>query len=107
MVEKGRRLLAFGLAGAFIVAANRPAEADHTVGITNAGTRPITSVFLSVPGRNDWGEDRLRGSQLRPGYTLSVRLNDQCKYDVLVAYAGGGSRLQSNQETCGKNVVFG
>jgi hypothetical protein len=106
MFERSRRLLAFGLTGMLIIAASRPAEADHTVGITNAGTRPITSVFLSVPGLNDWGEDRLHGNQLRPGYTLTVRLNDQCQYDVLVAYAGGGHQLSSNQNTCHENVVF-
>lgn len=106
MFEKTRRLLTFGLTGTFIIALNRPAEADHKVGITNAGTRPITSVFMSVPRLNDWGEDHLHGDQLRPGYTLTVQLNDQCIYDILVTYADGSKQLRPSWDTCHQNATF-
>ncbi len=80
----------------------QPATNDPSFRLVNRGRSAVNELYASLPGADDWGEDRLGGDTVAPGATRVVRLpSGQCLYDMRIVYANGEANEKRRVSLCG------
>lgn len=80
----------------------QPAGGDiHSVKLSNAEKQAITSVYVSEPGRKDWGEDLLGKQVGAPGKTVTLKIKGAaCVYDLQMLMNDGTMVVKSGVDVC-------
>ena len=80
----------------------QPAGGDiHSVKLSNGEKQAITSIFVSEPGRKDWGDDLLGKQVGAPGKTVTLKIKGAaCVYDMQMLMNDGAMVVKSGVDVC-------
>ena len=80
----------------------QPAGGDiHAVKLSNGEKQAITSIFVSEPGRKDWGDDLLGKQVGAPGKTVTLKIKGAaCVYDLQMLMNDGTMVVKAGVDVC-------
>lgn len=79
----------------------RRSQGDPSFVLVNRSQAILNEIYLSPPGDDSWGEDRLGDDTIAAGGTRAVRLPPgECFYDVRVVFANGDAIEKRRLNLC-------
>lgn len=74
---------------------------DPSFRLVNRGRAEVNEVYVSEPGNDRWGQDRLGDTTVAAGSTRVIRLQPgACTYDVRVVFANGEASEKRRLNLC-------
>jgi hypothetical protein len=91
--------------GSTVTKAPAPAGPPHHVAVTDQADLPIAQVFISDPGADDWGEDRLTDGPIAVGGTADIAYRGACRADLRVVFDNRAAEERRDVALCDAPVL--
>jgi hypothetical protein len=78
---------------------------QHDATVVDRSPLPIVALYLSDPGADDWGDDRLAGRVLAPGASVDIHYHGTCHADLRVVFDNLAAEERRDLAICGAPLV--